>query len=255
MDRLTIPNGGMELHGDDFNWLQNGVKDAFKGVLHYFAQAHNGNIILSGLADTYPGSGMVLSEGYVLLDYEVCYFPGATFGSLPGIGQAVRLSLDVTYDPTGLEVFADSVSKNTYERRRAKAQIVIDTGGLFTIGSPRLQDIIIDIAGTAATTTTLSINQNGWSIGSEICRARKQFNRIYLKGKIDGGTTNNVAFILPVGYRPLQLVLVPVAISEAPYNGYLKIESNGNCTVVTDGNFLIDGTNFVSLYGVDFPID
>ncbi len=237
------------MEGDDFNWLQNGIKDAFKGVLHLFAEPHGGNIILSGF------DGLTtLSEGYALINYEVCYFPGATIGGI-GIGEVARISLDTTYDPSGLEVFADSASKNTYEKRRAKVQVVTDTGGLFTLSSPRLEDIIREMCNVVESNTNLTINQNSWVIAGELAKAKKIQDRVYLRGKIKSGTTNQVAFIVPAGYRPLQTVLVPVAILEGGISAFLKVEAGGNATVVTDGDLVVNGTNYVSLYGVDYPID
>lgn len=249
MDRLTIPNGGMPLEGDDFNWMQGGIKDALKGVLHAFASPYGGSIILSG----FEGS-TTLSEGYCMINYEVCYFPGASPGAV-GVGQVIRISLESTYDPAGLEVFADSVSKNTYEKRRARVDIVADTGGLFTTDSPRLVDIIRSICNVEESNVNLAINQNSWVIAGELSRARKIQGRVYLRGKIRGGTTNQVAFVLPVGYRPLQTILVTVAMLEGGINAALKVETNGNATVVTDGNLVVNGANYVSLYGVDFPVD
>lgn len=122
MNKLLIPNGGMPLEGDDFRWEQSAVRDAFKGMLHYFASPYNGNIVLSGCQISLVSGNAVVTEGYVCINYEVCYVAAQSV-AVSGLATS-SLKIVETYDASGLEVFADSVSRDTYAIRRA---VVSDT--------------------------------------------------------------------------------------------------------------------------------
>jgi len=117
MNKLLTPNGGMPLHGDDLQWIQDGTKEAIKGLFHIFSSPATGNLILSGCALIDNGGGnYTITEGYVLIAYEVCHVPNHSFDTADLTDSSIKLS--VTYDASGLDVFADAVSRDTYEIRK-----------------------------------------------------------------------------------------------------------------------------------------
>lgn len=116
MNKLTIPNGGMPFEGDDLLYMQDQLRDTFKAFLKAFSP-DNANFILQGF-ETTSGDGITdIAPGLVVIDYEILPFEGATLPTenIP----AKALGLQITYDPAGNEVFADQVSKDTYEVRKA----------------------------------------------------------------------------------------------------------------------------------------
>lgn len=117
MNKLITPNGGMPLELDDLRFMQDAYHDGFKGIIYEFAKANNGNIILGGCEVVDSGNGTFeVSEGYIMLDYEVLYVPAVTGLSF----SLVILEYNQTYDPAGNEVFADNTSRDTYEVRQAR---------------------------------------------------------------------------------------------------------------------------------------
>ena len=120
MNRLLTPNGGMPLQLDDLRFLQDAYREGFKGLLHEFAKAQNGNIILSGCEVTDNGATRSLSEGFIMLDFEVLYVPPVA--GIVLAANTIVLGLDVSYDPAGLDIFFDNASRDTYEVRRAKVE-------------------------------------------------------------------------------------------------------------------------------------
>lgn len=107
----------MPLELDDLIYIQDAFKDGLKGVLHEVAKQNAGNLILSGCEVSDLGGGnFALSEGYVMLAYEVCRVP-----AVASVNHAIAaIVLDVSYDPAGNDVFFDSVARDTYEVRQGK---------------------------------------------------------------------------------------------------------------------------------------
>lgn len=120
MDRLITPNGGMPLELDDLVFIQNAFKGALKGILHEVSKQNAGNLILSGCEVTDLGGGNYsLSEGYVMLGYEVCYVP-----AVPSVNHVIAaIVLDISYNSVGNDVFFDGISRDTYEIRQGKPYV------------------------------------------------------------------------------------------------------------------------------------
>jgi hypothetical protein len=76
---------------------------------------------------------------------------------------------------------------------------------------------------------------------------------VHLRGAIaqPPSGTSNIAFVLPVRFRPLATLLVPIALFTGQ-PGALQVEPNGVVTVAAAGPFS-DARAFTSLEGVSFP--
>ena len=80
---------------------------------------------------------------------------------------------------------------------------------------------------------------------------RKISGIVHLEGAIaTSGSSQLVAFTLPVGFRPAHNVYVSVDMNNAS-KGHVLIDSNGQVTVFAEGN-PSDATMFTSLDGVSF---
>ena len=81
MRNLLIASGGMKLYGDDLEFMQHGIRDALTSVIKRFADARNGKMILSGCIFVPTGDPNVyaITNGWVMISYELLYFQGATY--------------------------------------------------------------------------------------------------------------------------------------------------------------------------------
>jgi len=98
---------------------------------------------------------------------------------------------------------------------------------------------------------------NGWGtypFGSASPAIAKVSGIVYFKGALstDPSNTNNVAFILPPGFRPSKYVNVPVDMCNST-GGELNIAPNGVTQVISEGNNA-NATCFTSLDGVSFAL-
>ncbi len=120
MNRLdTTPLGGVPFDWDDWKWEQDGVREAFYGLISSWGIDPSDSFILSGCTSTLNGLNYDISEGYIALDGEIYKVDAhSVVVSLP-VGFAHFWSPLVSYDPAGLEATKNAGTVNTYEIRRA----------------------------------------------------------------------------------------------------------------------------------------
>lgn len=219
MDKLHIPSGGMPFEGDDLDYINAGIVDAMRANYFHFGQPYSGNFIISGCAISFAAGFASVTAGYVMLDWEICYCPAQTVGvtSL----AASSLKLGISYDSAGTEVFADSVSRETYQRRRA---VISDglNGGI---------EIPLDTTVRYHWAENVNTFNNDWEAQPGFTvKATKIGEVVYLSGAITAGQDNLTAFVLPAVFRPTS-------------NRYMRT-AQGNTIVFSDGNvFVADGTD------------
>lgn len=205
MNKLLTPNGGMPLEGDDFRWEQDAIRDAMKGMLHYYAQPTSGHLILSGCAISFASGNASVTEGYVCINFEVCYVPAHTVA----VASLAASSLKIveTYDAAGLEVFADSVSRDTYAIRRALISDGLAGSNEIVLASPpRLETVLassLQIVGQQITTF-----ESGYTAkaGNELYISRRG-GIVVMEGAVETvhpgtGWGNVHGWTIPAGYRP-----------------------------------------------------
>jgi|GEM_PF-4828522 len=144
MNKLhTDINGGFPFSLDDLRWIDESIRDSIKGFMSTFGIADTEAFILSGLVYTDNGTSFSLTEGYVVIEGEVCHFQAQTINNPPS-GQAAYFEIDVTYDPTRLVTFENGMSHDVYEVRKAKLITGSDTttGVTFYDDTKRIFDII-----------------------------------------------------------------------------------------------------------------
>lgn len=220
MNKLLTPNGGMPLDGDDFQWIQDGLLEAFRGGL-WWAIAGNENQIIRGCEITLVGLDASITEGFAVIGGEICYVPAHT-ETVSGLATS-SLKIDESYDATGLEVFADSVSRDTYAIRRALISDGLNSGDEIVLDSP----------------TRLHYSQafsdgdleNGWlTSGSNTVRARLFNGYVTLEGAVTAGDTNLTLITLPEMFRP--------SAQRACVIGNSLIDTFLVCVIQTDGQVI-----------------
>jgi hypothetical protein len=228
MDKLTIPNGGMPLHGGDFEWMQSASRDAIKGALHLLAEPHGGNMVLSGCDVT----GGVVAPGFVMIDYEVCRFNG---GTLPlNTNDGPKFVLQVTYDLAGSDVFADGQVRDTYEQRRA---IVIDSfTGLDVTNPPRLSVSFRNLIESFNHQTQVTAFANGWSATGMVFvkligGGAKVLYGALSSGSVSNSSTTKIASLPGAEYRPNAERHLPFVYTDPTAgirHGLVIIKANGD---------------------------
>lgn len=222
MNRLVVPNGGMPLEGDDFDWIQNGAAETFKGVFKAIADLATGtgnantlgNFIIAGCEVTDIGGGnSSISEGYVFIDGEILYTPAIASISNAQLANAAYIK-HIYYDPAGQEVMQNGNTEDTYEVRRAELKVWGAAPNEATvyinslIGQNRYLDIltgadVFALRDVVAPTTMV----NSWTTvanpnTTEPLLITKQFGRVNIRGPILAGTLGGAAFTLSAGFRP-----------------------------------------------------
>lgn len=117
MKRLEIPAGGMPFTGDDLLWMADGLIEGILAVASNFLEETNTiRGILQGFNIVQQNNSITISAGWCVLNGKLCVFEGWT-----GSGQLGdwELFYDPEYDPAGSDIFADSVTRDTYRIDKA----------------------------------------------------------------------------------------------------------------------------------------
>lgn len=123
----------MPLHKEDFEFEQDAVRNALRGV------APNENCVLWGCFLSASGGDFHLTEGMVVIDKEIFYVPAHTVEGNDGGGSGIytasnyqwptgtsfgndfSFEIVTDWDPQGSDTFHDGNTKDTYRIRQAKA--------------------------------------------------------------------------------------------------------------------------------------
>jgi hypothetical protein len=221
MNQLIIPDGGMPLEGDDIRWMYQGLLEAMKGgALYPFALQHSGNFIITGCEISFAGGNASITEGFVMLNYEICFCPAHTVA----VTSLAASSLKVleTYDASGAEVFADSITRDTYAIRRARISNGLNSGIEIVLANPPryyYQKVIVngDLSSSFTVVKPVKIT---------LCNGI-----VYWEGSVQGGLTNSDL----IGSNVLPSVLVPSA------NRLGIVSGPGEYVVVAAFSSVLDG--------------
>lgn len=236
MNRLIFPNGGFPLHGDDFGFMQDAAIDALKASLWHVASQHAGNIIISGCAVSYDGFTCSLSAGYAMLNYEIVFVPAHSFATPALSGASIKLA--ISYDPTGNDVFADAVARDTYQVRRGLGSNTLSGG----------HEIVLDDPPRAYGVLGITAYQNDWEAfagQTPVCGFDGRNG--FIRGVFAGGLYNTVAFSLPSDH------LIPsTRLLLSAGSGGVSIEDDGTVVLYGPG-----GGGAVTSFHVHvvFPLD
>lgn len=225
MNKLLTPNGGMPLYLDDLAFLDGEMRDGFKAILSEIAEANNGNLILGGCTLTETPTAATLSEGYVMLGYEVFYVPGNTVSKTGGYSGEILPDVYASTSPAAARSFANGSSQNVWQVRRAKLgpNGVVSDAYINMPGGVRLSKAIATVLKPQYDTLNVSGLINGWNNDPIVpLRAYRQLGIVHLQGTIGNGTMGVLswvnAFLLPVGWRPAQDVYTVTTMFDSSGN-------------------------------------
>ena len=245
MNKLIIPPGGMPFTGDDLLYLQNNLRDGFANYLSNLTG--RSDLILSNLNLEINGQDYSWDDCYVLINGEVLFLPEGT--AVDALQKKLAITIDISYDPAGNDVFADQVSKDTYEIRQAK-MVVYETN------DPDPTDgLLLTTNGTAAylwNAEQAITTQNGWV--SLSAYMRKRGNLVYLTGGLSTGTTGSQCFQINSWKPSFPINQVIHYYQDNAYHlAHLEITTSGNVFIRSDSPLVITGTLYLS--GVQWVLD
>lgn len=212
MNKLLFPNGGLPLYGNDFDFMQSSVHDGINAVLRPFAETAGGNMIVSGLDFTLVGSNYHISDGWVMLNYELLRFVGGDTGITDPIDlqDNVVIELYVYQDssPNATRTMASGATENVWQRRQARIAVL---GGLpaLTVSDPvRLEYIIANaVDGISDVFVPMLDFENSWTgAGLFPNRIIRRGKTVILRGLLTVGTIDSITytkvFQIQEGFRP-----------------------------------------------------
>lgn len=248
MNKLLTPNGGFPLHGDDFGFIDAAVRDGMKGLLYDLVEPFDGNLILGGcvFAKGSVGSNATVTEGYIMLDYEVLYVPAQSMSVFVGSTFSLYLS-STTSQP---RVFANGASQNVWQTRTAQMTYTVGggaTGLALGPATPRLSDgLEALLLGTYKFDTSITVS-NSWTKSSFVVPQLDRLMRnVTLSGQFIPGTISNTSYThmctLPVDFRPTRPLTVVVAAATLSTYGFctVRVEPSGQVLIINNSTTVWD---------------
>lgn len=218
MKKLLTTTGGFPRVLDDLDYMQDGYFDGFKGLASASGVGliNEAGAILSGCEI----SGANITSGYILLNGEVLFFPGALAVIPIAAGDTAFFELNTTnFDANGNKTLQDTSSHDAYQERDAKLTINNsppanhfkwgdDTGRTALTWEEELNgidDVWHQPDGAGEPPLVGLWNQSTGSV-PRLQFKKDKHGKVRLRGAIKDGTitlnTLDAIFILPVGYRP-----------------------------------------------------
>lgn len=243
MNRLkTDLYGGYPFELDDLRWMEEGIIAVLEAMLRAYELNPDSGYILTGMNYTHLGGEIYdVTEGWMLIGGELCYFPAAA-GINAGVGSPhYYKNVSLAFD--GNETFEDASVQDTYYRNTARfsTSALPATHTLFEC--ERFGDVVLRLAETpnipAWTYIDPGDTENSWaSDPTHIVRWRKMSHFIELHGKVLGTlATADQMFGLPFGYRPDEVITVKVISEIDPTKvATITIEPTGEVNCSSFGN-------------------
>jgi len=245
MNKLdTSNNGGMPIELDDLEWLDDGYRDAWIGLMSQFGITPETSFILSGCVVTISGSIYTTTAGYICLNGEILKVDAHSVNV--SLTHTAKWIVEETYDAAGNEQFFDATTQDTYQKRRGKLAdtVIADPVDYMVYNAPYLKDVIMGwfpadpveedwhYVGSGSPEPDF---ENSWgNVGGNFPNARfkKDVNGwVHFQIYITGGADGAVAFTLSSEYLPADgSILYPACLFDKS-SGYLGISgSSGNVT-------------------------
>ncbi len=251
MNKLkTTDNGGFPFVLDDIRWIDNAVRESFKGLVSSLGITATESFKISGCVVSNVGSVYSWTGGYICLMGEIMKVEaGSVTTPMQPWQQNYGLywQLDVIYDATGVKIFESGISYDTYEIRKGKLVYGVyptsQNGGidymphnakymhtkllelltsqeiLSKIITSELSEKLLNSEENWKKAILLNNYSNQGSPFAEVSYKKDMLNMIHIKGLATKATPDYMAiFNLPIGYRP----------AEERNIGDIKIKSNGD---------------------------
>ncbi len=249
---INTQNGGFDFKSDDLRWMQSSFIEALKGLASPFQTSNTELVILSGCEESSTGApnfDTIVTSGFILCNGEI-YYHASQIMSTPN-PQFWYWTFQTTYDTSGLKVFKDQQSHDTYEVNRVilvesfSPQITLQAYTSTKTIFHKIKDSLAIIQKPDWITLT---NQYPQGLPAWTNKCMKDLDGfVHLKGYFIADVWFNSMVIntLPSGYRPQYDFDIPYIL----YNqaGVLK---QTTITIKSDGQIIYTGQD-PSTIGID----
>lgn len=285
MKKLNLYTGGHPRSLNDLIHLQEGVSETIDSFLKGLTNSTAGvqNCILWGMGTSYSGPNLIVADGAVLLNGEVCLFSSQNLGpAIPPPGSNWLISITETYIAGNPVTYANASSHNVHAIRKATISVSSATPSASQLifnppNTPKFKDIMqaqIAIVDTWHTLgdpgePTLNNNYNATyfkfkkTVDGEVKLVAEGLEMDYwttLGGVPEVFSSAEVLFTLPVGHRPSSIVFIafpcemPSANNEMlglqiAASGEVKI---GTCKSPNTGNIVNDYGGVIAYINCSF---
>ena len=238
----TTDNGGFPLMLNDFRWIDQGYREAFKAMMSGYGVDDSTAVIISGCERTVASGTVTIAAGFISIGGEICLVPSHTYPE-PTIGQVEYWDLFNTFDPNGLKVFQSTLDYDTYQVRVGKITVASALPAGYTTYSDTKNIFQI---------TRVKINTDSWH--NMLTDTDDFLNEYAIDFKKDSsefvhfrgfkfyedptpGAVNELIGTLPVGYRPeVKKEFVICSKTDSPTSGEINfvtgvIETNGEVRI------------------------
>jgi hypothetical protein len=145
MNRLKTDNiGGVSFEWDDWRFEQNGVREAFLGLVSAWGIDPADSFIISGAQATLNGLNYDISEGFISLNGEIFKVDAHSVVAALGAGAFHFFEEVVTFDPAGLEPTKNAGTVDTYEIRRAQVVNAVPSGSFMPMLAEDIHQKILE---------------------------------------------------------------------------------------------------------------
>jgi hypothetical protein len=243
---ITTPNGGFPLRSNDFRFIDESVRDAFKGILSMLYSGivmNNQAVILSGCSRSLDGTFTTISPGYLSIGGEVCYFPGIS-GLL--LLTTHYWDIDVDYYTDGDKILKSGSPHQSYQTRVAKVSFeIIDiplgySAVLSTQTATQKIQLKLEASCVWASLPDASYEDTVAAGAPKYLKDLSGF--VHLKGVWNNSdpSPDNLIGRLPLGFRPAEDMQFSI------WNGAVQRQ----IVIKTDGdiNFVGAATGIIRLY-------
>jgi hypothetical protein len=198
MNQLNLTYlGKMSFVQEDLKFMQDATLEAFKGLLSAFNMGSIDSFIISGIVHSNSGgNNNSFTEGYVCLQGEIFYCPAQTMNIALG---NIRFGIAETTVAPSPKTFKDLSVRNVNIQRRAGLGLYAGNPPLYT-SLKRIEDIIgekLKLQTPAACTLGSNMSGTIWAL-------KNKMGVVTIDGTLTPAliANNQLAFTLPVGYRP-----------------------------------------------------
>lgn len=165
---ITTDNGGLPFQLDDLRFIDDSVRNAFKGILSAYGIDPADSFIISGCAVTSGFGGIVwdVAAGYISLDGEVLEVDAHSITKTLLPGEAHFWQVVTSNDPAGLKTFQSTIGYNTYQIRKAQVTAAVPGGGYMPMLADTIYKKIKTGLGIAQTNSASVLNYQKVPIGA-----------------------------------------------------------------------------------------
>lgn len=194
MKKLNIANGGMPLEGDDLTYAQTGYVEAISAICEGLG---GDKTAVFGCEITFLGENISVADGWIYFDGELCQFTGGTADGFAQDLNRVFIEVEDYYDPAGVEIYADALSKNTYVNKRLKL-----THWRTDYESPSTSFFTLD---ELSYLNSLKNTEPALNIGTAgDVRITSNYGIVTVVGCLTATKIGDPSFTIPRGFRPSQ---------------------------------------------------